>query len=346
MEKHNLFRKAISIGILLLLIGTTTSLSVISKEILFSPLRTGNVILVDNEGDGNYTTIQAALDAAYPGDSIEVYSGTYNEHINVMKRVSLKGIDHELGNGNDTGIPVINAQGTGSVITLTADRVNISDFVIQNGVYGIFFTMANYSRIDGNKITGNSEEGIHVEVPSHSNWFFFNSFVENTLNAFDNSTNAWNATIGNYWDDYFIQNPNGKDGDGDGIWDTPYNISGGHNQDMRPLAIVPPTKPKVEILSPQEDVLYFRDHPIIPFFVTFIIGKITIMVNASDYHGPGIERVEFSIDGELKETDYEAPYTWAWNIQTLLPRKHTINVTAYSMSQYYKSDEITVWKML
>jgi nitrous oxidase accessory protein NosD len=301
---------------------------------------------VDNEGDGEYITIQAALDAAHPGDTIEVYSGTYNEHIIVMKEVSLNGIDHELGNGSDTGKPVIDAQGTESVVTITADNVNITGFIIQNGVYGIFFTTTNCSRIIGNTITGNSKEGIHVGVPSHSNLFVYNLFIENTLHAFDNSTNAWNATVGNYWDDYFIQNPGGVDANHDGLWDTPYNISGGENQDLHPLAIPPPAKINVEIRSPQENILYFRDHPIMPFFVTFIIGKITLMVNATGTHGIGVERVEFSIDGKLEETDYEKPYTWTWNIQTLLPRKHTINVTAYNEHGDHKNDEIIVWKIL
>ena len=44
-------------------------------------------IKVDNEGDGDFLSIQAAINAANPGDIIEVYSGNYPEHITINKQI-------------------------------------------------------------------------------------------------------------------------------------------------------------------------------------------------------------------------------------------------------------------
>jgi hypothetical protein len=44
-------------------------------------------------GGCNYSSIQDAIDAASPGDSIEVKSGFYNEQVMINKDVTLRGID-------------------------------------------------------------------------------------------------------------------------------------------------------------------------------------------------------------------------------------------------------------
>jgi len=62
---------------------------------------------------------------------------------------------------------------------------------------------------------------------------YYNNFIDNQAgNAYDAGYNHWDdGSEGNYWDDY-----TGVDADPkDGIGDTPYNISGGSNQDRYPL---------------------------------------------------------------------------------------------------------------
>ena len=63
---------------------------------------------------GDHYYIQDALNAASEGDIIEVYSGKYiadsskNKEINIEKdNIILRGLDQELGSGEDTGMPLI-----------------------------------------------------------------------------------------------------------------------------------------------------------------------------------------------------------------------------------------------
>jgi parallel beta-helix repeat protein len=94
-----------------------------------------HIITVDDEpGDANYTTITEAINQSNPGDTIEVYSGTYSEHgINITtKGIYVIGIPHELGDGNDTGKPFINGQGIEDLIIVYAQNITISGFLIKN----------------------------------------------------------------------------------------------------------------------------------------------------------------------------------------------------------------------
>jgi nitrous oxidase accessory protein len=93
------------------------------------------IIRVDNEGDGDYTTIIEALNNANPGDTIEVYSGTYFERgINVEKEgITFQGVSYELGSGNDTGIPFIDGEGKDGVFQFDAKNITIDNFHIENG---------------------------------------------------------------------------------------------------------------------------------------------------------------------------------------------------------------------
>ena len=100
--------------------GVSTEISPTSKS----------TITVDNEGDGDFTTIQAAIDSASSGDEIEVYSGEYQENVILyVEGVTLTGIDMELGTGSDTGYPIINGGGLDDVLTI--DRLD--GVIFENG---------------------------------------------------------------------------------------------------------------------------------------------------------------------------------------------------------------------
>ncbi|GIL09309.1 MAG: hypothetical protein BroJett033_8200 [Chloroflexota bacterium] len=72
--------------------------------------------------DGAYTTIQAALDAAAPGDVIEVHTGVYAAPLVVTTSVSFVGV----------GEPVIDGQGTGSLVMINAPNTRFEGFTVRN----------------------------------------------------------------------------------------------------------------------------------------------------------------------------------------------------------------------
>lgn len=93
--------------------------------------------IVDNEDDGDFETIQAAVSYATSGDTILVYSGTYYEYIFIeTPRLSIIGIDEEYKTGDDTGKPIIDGDKDidGDVVDIksSADETTISGFIIQN----------------------------------------------------------------------------------------------------------------------------------------------------------------------------------------------------------------------
>ena len=86
-------------------------------------------------GNGGYATITAAIAAASAGDIIRIAAGTYSEHVDVNKDVTLEGANHGIaGNG---------ARGAETVITggmkISADGASV-DGVAISGSYDTFGT--------------------------------------------------------------------------------------------------------------------------------------------------------------------------------------------------------------
>ena len=75
-------------------------------------------------------SIQDAIDAANSSDSIEVYSGTYYENVNVTKQLVLCGVD------TGEGEPIVDAGGDGSAIILCADGIVLEGFEVTNAGTG------------------------------------------------------------------------------------------------------------------------------------------------------------------------------------------------------------------
>jgi parallel beta-helix repeat protein len=127
-----------------------------------------------NTGE-NYSAIQEAIDAPETLDGHEIFvaSGIYYEHLTVNKSLSLIGEDR-----NST---IIDGNGKGIILYVTADNVHVSNFTVQNGRYGIRLYHSKNSRLDRNNVYNSEWFGFEI---SHSGNCTLrnNSLVENRYN--------------------------------------------------------------------------------------------------------------------------------------------------------------------
>jgi len=205
---------------------------------------------VDDDGFEDYVNIQYAIDNASIGDTVYVYHGYYKENLVINKSISLIGEDK--GNTTIDGDNDI-------VISIISNNVEIMGFTITNGIKGIILENSSENIIKNNTIKDNNY-GIYIDNISVNNTIYQNNFINNIKNAYDLSTNFWGyPSGGNYWDDYM-----GIDSDDNGIGDTPYNISGGNNQDIHPLMEPITEKPDADFTylpsnPTTQDVIQFND---------------------------------------------------------------------------------------
>ena len=138
-------RKAIVFGVLLAL-----------TFIAFTGIASASNIYVRDD----YSTIQAAVNAASPGDTIVVRDGTYTENVKVEK----KRLTIRSENGPDSTI-VEAEYPYDHVFNVTADYVNISGFTVKEATScwnaGIYLYYADYCNISNNNCS-NNENGIYL----------------------------------------------------------------------------------------------------------------------------------------------------------------------------------------
>jgi len=168
----------------------------------------------------DYTAIQAALDAASPGDKIVVESGTYRESLLIGKNVLLHGLD--TGQGKPVLAPV------GGRVILAA-----------NGAVLRGFEIGGPASPDDQ---GSESENCTMEVVLPAG-IYLNDFAGQKIVCPEDAA-SWNSSdginyqyssrvlhsrLGNYWADY-----NGTDENNDGIGDQPM-ILNDKNIDYYPL---------------------------------------------------------------------------------------------------------------
>jgi len=137
-------------------------------------------------GKGDYISIQEAIDSASDYDTIFVSNGTYFENILITKPLELI--------GEDKNSTIINGNGSGIVINISADYVNISGFAIKNGgslsnavkVDSGIELRSNYNTISDCYISSNKNYGLYLYANPNTtnNTIKYNIFSNNKYGIF------------------------------------------------------------------------------------------------------------------------------------------------------------------
>jgi parallel beta-helix repeat protein len=225
---------------------------------------------------------------------------------------------------------VSNNNGSGIFGLRSTNLTIVNNGIFKNNQYGLRFTLAfdesienrlirNDNKIEGylhrvptvhkNTLTNHSEIDAPGWTGNFNNTIFHNNFIKNAQNAIDTGSNTWDNGYpagGNYWDDYSgydnysgpAQNLSGSDG----IGDTPYNISGGSNQDRYPFM-------KLINEPPIADFSWMPQNPITNQQVTF---------DAS---------ASFDPDGTIPL------YEWDWNNDGTYEESHATPTATHSWAK-------------
>lgn len=151
-----------------------------------------SIITVDNNvnSSADFTTINEAMDAAQPGDTIYVTpSQTSYGNITVLKKLHFRSIGHtpEVTNGLSAKIGII-FHGTSSPPVTISSGSSIQGFEI-SGI-GVGFTGPDNITIKNNKIIGNISLGGQLDC---ENWIVQGNVI-NGLIASSVSSNNWTIT--------------------------------------------------------------------------------------------------------------------------------------------------------
>jgi len=140
------------------------------------PAASATIWYVDDIPGGSppedFTTIQEAVDAAQPGDTVFVWNGTYYEDVEITKTINLTGESRDS--------TIINGSGNGwCVYSHNADYINISGFTMENSSTGLSLAYSNNSLIIGNKVIKN-KNGIALNYVNESR--VINNIASNSTN--------------------------------------------------------------------------------------------------------------------------------------------------------------------
>jgi len=168
--------KCLAVGIILLFVGTCIIPTIAQNAEKLVSASKGTWLYVGGSGPGNYSRIQDAIDNASDGDTVLVFSGVYMENVYLNKSINLFGENRET--------TIIDANKSGSTISLGTYNVMISGFTIQDSEDGCAGIDINYywpphddcnnNIISGNKIINNN---FGVQISYSSN----NSIINNVI---------------------------------------------------------------------------------------------------------------------------------------------------------------------
>ncbi len=131
--KGKIIRNAILIFLLFIATGLTASANASAESNIITNQQE-KTIIVDKNGNGDYTTIQEAINNAPEGSTLLIKEGTYCEILNIKKKINLQ--------GEDKNKVIINpiSEKNKCVLRLGAPGIKISKLSITNGAPGLYAT--------------------------------------------------------------------------------------------------------------------------------------------------------------------------------------------------------------
>ncbi len=157
--------------------------------------------------NADFTSIQAAVNAAAPGDRILVYPGMYNEHVDITKTLTVLGVrGHDNHDDNDDADHCNGNPHREAVITPPAG----------GGVIGTVFIGANNVRFDGFTVTGNADgPGIYTSATFSGYMIARNLVRDNVFGLYLNSSGAIQSSVES---NCFVKNVRPGAASGNGIY--------------------------------------------------------------------------------------------------------------------------------
>mgnify|MGYP000341885782 CR=1 FL=1 len=169
-----------------------------------------------------------------------------------------------LTNCSNMIVKNIDASGgtVGIEVAYTKDSLITNNNANSNSCKGIYLYSSSNNILTKNNLNLNDYYGIYL-LDSSTNKIYLNNFVDNTIQAYDNTgTNSWDngyPSGGNYWSDYDEESegaidvksgPNQDQAGSDGFADTPYDILGSAGaKDNYPLMEPKVEKPRIITFS-------------------------------------------------------------------------------------------------
>jgi parallel beta-helix repeat protein len=159
-------------------------LILINNQLIIAESSKKNMIFVGGTGEGNYTSIQNAINNSEKGDVIYVYKGIYNENIRLYKKLTLIG-----ENKNST---VLTNNGKSDIIYISTNNCILKGFSIINNSNSSFSAInieSNYNIISDNIIANNKGWGVYLYY-SLGNNISNNNFINDSINIVGDK-NSW-----------------------------------------------------------------------------------------------------------------------------------------------------------
>lgn len=152
---------------------------VVLALLALSPVSDARTITVGHTAGAEYWNIQDAITASEDRDTIQVWYGTYNEHIVINKSLIVESWD-------GTGRTFIDGRESGVVVNITSDNVTFEGFTVQNGELGIKLTGNNCVIIDNAirnivGVTGSNSSCTNAGIGGYSYGIYLNSGTNNRI---------------------------------------------------------------------------------------------------------------------------------------------------------------------